>query len=347
MSEPRRQSVPRSVEHTDELVPFLRRLAVLGVALLALLAAGTIGFVVTEGVSVGYGFVWTLDTVATVGTIPDPGDAGGHALKVVLEILGVGTLFYGLVTVTEFFVAGHIIGLLDDRRQRKLIATYDRHYIICGFGRVGRQVARDLRAAGQRFVVIDGNPANREYATGVDVRFLEGEPSDEEMLLQAGIERAKGVIACVDSDAENIFITLTAKGVAPEVFVVARAAAEASERKLQRAGADRVISPYKASGAEMARIVLHPQVGGAFDVAQDYRMEEIDVTPGCDGAGRTIGDIRGGSVIVALRKADGTMEPQPAAESMIEPGDRLVALGTPATLERLETLFQPAGGGSA
>ena len=202
-----------------------------------------------------------------------------------LTLLGVGTLFYALVTVTEFFVGGHLAELLEERRTRKMIDSLTDHYLICGFGRVGRQVARDLRAAGAKYVVVDNNPENRDLAQGIGVRFIEGEPSEDEMLRSAGIDKARGVIACVDSDAENIFITLTARQMRPDINIVARAAVEDSEGKLRRAGADRVISPYKASGAEMARLALHPQVSGMLDVAPEYRMEEIEVSAGCEGAG--------------------------------------------------------------
>jgi voltage-gated potassium channel len=149
------------------------------------------------------------------------------------------------------------------------------------------------------------------------------------------------VVACVDSDADNIFIVLTARGLRPDLLIIARASAEDAERKLQRAGADRVISPYKTSGSEMARLALHPQVGGAVQVA-DYRMEEIEVSPSCDGVGKTLEQVRGDSLVVAVRHPDGRLEPQPAPASVIEAGQMLVAIGTPAALERLETAFQPA-----
>jgi voltage-gated potassium channel len=323
---------------------FLRRLWALAVVVCVLLLVGTLGFALIESENPWEAFVRTLDTVATVGAIPAPGDTGGEIWRVALIILGVGTLFYALVTVTEFFVHGHLGRLLSVRRTRKMIESFSEHYIICGFGRVGRQVARDLRAAGTRYVVVDDNPDNRELAEamGVGVRFLEGKPSEDEVLKAAGIERAKAVVACVDSDAENIFITLTARGLNPGVRIVARASAEHSESKLKRAGADRVISPYKASGAEMARLALHPHVSGVVDVAPEYRMEEIEVRAGCEGLGKTIGDVRGGAFIVALRRPDGTFQAQPPSDCVLSEGDVLVAMGTMRTMDRLEQLFAPA-----
>ncbi|HYY06523.1 MAG TPA: TrkA family potassium uptake protein, partial [Candidatus Limnocylindria bacterium] len=204
-----------------------------------------------------------------------------------------------------------------------------------------------LRAAGARYVVVDDNPDNRELAQEIGVRFLEGSPSDDEVLRAAGIERARAVLACVDSDAENIFITLTARELCPNLTIVARASVEDSEKKLKRAGADRVISPYKASGSEMARLALHPQVSGVVDVAPEYRMEEIAVTPECRGAGQTIGDVRGGAVIAAVKRASGEVIAQPPAETALEVGDVLIAMGTPRTLARLEDLFDPVAGAQA
>ncbi len=242
-----------------------------------LLAAGTIGFVVTEDTSVWGGFEWTLDTIATVGSIPAPGTTGGQVIKALMIVLGVGTLYYALVSATEFFVAGHVTGLLGERRRQRMVDGMSEHYLVCGYGRVGRQVGRDLRAAGASYVVIDHNPESLERAAEAGVPWIEGEASDEAPVRQAGIERARALIACVDSDAENVFITLTAKELRPDLTVVARAERQEAEKKLRRAGAERVVSPYKSSGSEMARLALHPQVAGVVDVAPEYRMEEIDV----------------------------------------------------------------------
>jgi voltage-gated potassium channel len=324
-----------------ELVQFTRRLAVLLAALVLLIVAGTIGYAAIEGTSVAFAFTWTLDTVTTLGTIPDPHDTGGRILQSGLELFGIGTLFYGLATVAEFFVSGQLSGMLAARRMQRMIDALNDHYIVCGYGRVGRQVTRDLAAGGASFVVIDNNPANRELAQAEGVQYIDADAADDEVLQRAGVERAAGVIACVDSDAENIFIALSARELRSDVLIIARAAREDSEKKLLRAGADRVISPYKTSGAEMARVALHPQVGGAVDVA-DYRMEEIEVLEKCAGAGRTIDDVRGRSVIVALRRADGRFEPQPAPGTVINAGDHVVALGTPDAIERLEDVFQPS-----
>jgi voltage-gated potassium channel len=324
-----------------QLLRFLRRLLLLFALVQALIVAGTIGFVITEDSSVWHGFVWTLDTIATVGSIPEPKDTGGQIVKVVLIVLGVGTLFYSLVTVTEFFVAGHLTGLLEERRTQKMIDSISDHHLVCGYGRVGRQVARDLEASGQEFVVIDSNPESRELCAQDGFPFIEGAPSDDETLQRAGIDRALSVIACMDSDAENIFTTLTARELRDDISIVARASVEDSEKKLKRAGADRVISPYKASGAVMARLALNPQVTGVTDVTPEWRLEEIEVREGTPGTGRTVERVRGGALIVAVRR-DGNLLPQPARDTELRPGDVIVAMGTTEVMTELEKTFAPA-----
>jgi voltage-gated potassium channel len=325
-----------------QLALFLRRLTKLGGVISLLLVVGMLGFAVTEGTSLWVGFVWSLDTIATVGSIPSPETTEGQVLKVLLIVLGVGTLFYALVAVTEFFVAGQVSGLLDERRRQRMVDALSEHYLVCGFGRVGRQVVRDLRAAGGQYVVIDRNPESLEEAEAAGVPFIEGEAADEQFLRQAGIERARALITCVDSDAENVFITLTARELRPDLTIVARASGEEAEKKLKRAGAQRVISPYKSSGSEMARLALHPQVAGVLDVAPEYRMEEIEVTPGCPAVGRPLADIAGSAIIAALRCPEGEFVPQPSGETVLQSGDVLIAMGTASTMDRLEALFVPA-----
>jgi voltage-gated potassium channel len=246
--------VPRS--HPGQ-PPGVARLALLALALLLLLVAGAAGYAIAEGTSIGFGFVWSLDTVATIGSIPEPSSAAGQIVKVALIVLGVGTLFYALVTVVEFFVAGHLSGLLDERRALRQIDSLTDHILVCGFGRVGRQVARDLRAEGRTFVVIDTDvEGTREHAEATGAPIIHGRASDDDVLRQAGIMRASGLIACVDDDAENVFITLSARELRADITIVARAGLEESERKMLRAGADRVVSPYKESGSEMVRLAI-------------------------------------------------------------------------------------------
>src|SRR3954447_20097543 len=320
-----------------------RRLAILVAGLVALIVAGTVAYSVAEHETLWNAFVWATDTIATTGAIRPPDDEAGEIIKVLLTFLGVGTLFYALIAVTELAVTGELGTILAERRARRMTERLRDHYIVCGFGRVGRQVAHDLRAAGAPYVVVDDNPDNRDVAYAPGVRFILARPSDDDALRDAGIARARAVVACVDSDAENIFIALTARELRPDIAIVARAALEESESKLRRAGADRVVSPYKSSGTEMARLALHPNVTGVMAVAAEYRLEEITVQTDSPGCGRRIGDVRGGALIVGLRMPDGSFEPQPAAEVVLEPGVVVITIGTPRTLERLEALFQTPG----
>jgi voltage-gated potassium channel len=245
---------PATTRH--EMAFFLRRLAFLVASVAVLVLGSAVALAAFEDVSYWQGSTWALDTVATIGSVPDTQTLGGDITKILLTIFGVGTMFFLLVTLTELFVAGDLSGLLDERRMQSKISQLKDHYLICGFGRVGRQVAKDLKGAGVPFVVIDDNPEVREYAEEMDVLMVEGRGSDDEVMQEAGIDRARAVLACVDSDAENIFATLTARELRPDIPIVARAAVESSERKLIRAGANEVVSPYKASGRTMASLAL-------------------------------------------------------------------------------------------
>ena len=324
------------------MVSFGRRVAVLTAIVLALLLLGAVGLSLSEEVGFWYAFRWALDTAATVGGFPQPSTTFGQIVLVALVVVGVGTLFYALAIVAEFFVAGHLADLLALRRTQRMISSLTDHYIICGFGRVGRQVARDLQAARAECVVVDTDPENRQFAEALAIGFIEGDATDDAVLTEAGIAHARSIVVCADSDANNVFITLTAREMRADIAIVARAALEDTEKKLKRAGADRVISPYKSSGTEMARLALHRQLSGVVDVDAEYRMEEIVVGQDCEALGETVGDIRGGSMIVGLRRGE-EFQPQPPAESTLLVGDTILAIGTPPALERLEAMLEEPG----
>jgi voltage-gated potassium channel len=339
---PRRGSAGSSRATHPQLLLLARRVAVLGAIVAGFLCLGAVGLALAEGVGAWYAFRWALDTAATVGGFPQPHTLAGQIIHVMLIVLGVGTLFYGLATLTELIVGGQLADVLAARRTRRMIDSLTDHHIICSFGRVGRQVARDLRAARAEYLVVDPVPENHELAQDLGVPFIEGDPANDAVLIQAGIERARSIIACADSDPQNIFITLTARELRADIPIVARAALEDSEKKLKRAGADRVISPYKASGTEMARLALHPQLRGVIDVDAEYRLEKLLVGDDCQGAGHMIGDIRGSAMIVGLRRGS-VFHPQPPADTVLLPGDIINAMGTPDALGRLDSLFDTPG----
>jgi voltage-gated potassium channel len=272
---------PAQARH--EVLRFARRIAILVALLILLLLSGAAALATFEDVSYWRGLLWSLDTVATIGSIPEPDTLGGQFAKVILITLGLGTMLYVLITLTELFVAGDLSGLLEARRMQNKISHIKDHYLICSFGRVGRQVARDLSAAGVPFVVIEDNPAVREAIDEMGVLHFEGRPYEDEVLIEAGIERARGMIACMDSDAENIFATLTARQLRPDLHIVARAAEEASERKLVAAGANEVISPYKTSGHAMATLALDPEGAHSSSSLADAALAE----PRLEGATRS------------------------------------------------------------
>lgn len=235
---------------------FLRRLAILFALVVAVTVLGTVGFALILRESPWNAFLRTVDVVGTVGSMPRP-RGNADILWAALVFLGVGTVFYALITLIEFIVAGHLAGMLGVRRVTRHLQRISEHTIVCGFGRVGRQVSADLVAEGERIVVVDTEPEDPSRFPGLeDVTVITGSAADDHVLEEAGIRRARGLVACLDSDAMNVLVTLSARELNPEVHIVARSAEHASVRKLQRAGADSVVSPYELAGEAMARQVI-------------------------------------------------------------------------------------------
>ena len=260
-----------------EFTYFLRRLAVAGLLLAVLMVGGATAYAAFEDETWWKGFIRAFETVTTLGEAGTPSSLGGQITEIVVISLGLGTLLYLLGTITELLVTGHLTGLLEARRMQKRIEDLRDHYLVCGFGRVGHQIARRLNAAGVDYVVVDENPEVREDMEEMGLLHVDGRASDDDILCEAGIMRARAVITCVDSDAENIFVTITARALRPDIEIVARAAEERTEQKLIRAGANDVVSPYKASGDTMARLALDVagarESGRPVDVNADGRPE--------------------------------------------------------------------------
>ena len=224
------------------------------------------------------------------------------------------------------------------------------HFIICGYGRVGRRAAEEFAVSGEPFVVLDFNPDALAAAKERGVFFLEGRGSEDEDLARAGVDRAKGLLASADSDAENMYITLSARARCPELTIVARASDEEAERKLVLAGADRIVRPYTAAGIEMAKLALKPQVAAFLELVSshagpDLRFEEIEISSQCPEAGRTIRELAirrtTGAVVIAVRKPDGRFEITPDPDERIDVGDVVIAIGTEPELRALEDMFAP------
>jgi voltage-gated potassium channel len=289
-------------------------------------------------------------TVTLTGLASPPGGDWAEIFTMILLFSGVAIFLYVAGTIVEVISRGVATGAWAERKRSRRIAKLEDHYIICGYGRVGRQVGREFREGGVPFVVLDFNPDAIEAAREAGVLYVEGNGTEDEDLEAVGLERARGLVASSDSDADNLYITLSARSARPELLIVARASDGDAAKKLRLAGADRVVQPYSTAGKEMAKLVLKPQVAAFLDLVSatggaDLRFEEIEVTAGSGQTGQSIRelDIRGrtGALIIALRKRDGTFDTTPNPEAVLDAGDVMICVGTPAELTLLEELFAP------
>jgi voltage-gated potassium channel len=324
----------------------------LGVAALCgVVIVGTVGYIVL-GFGVLDAIYQTVTTVTTVGFRElEPLDGAGQVFTIALILAGVGTALYTLTVLLEALVEGHVGEAMERRRMDKQINGLRDHVIVCGWGRVGRAAAKELEGAGKAVVVVDLDP---ERAATVNRPHLNvvGDASDDDVLRHAGIERASALVAAVSTDAANLFITLSARSLQPDLFVVARAREESSGNKLLRAGADRVVNPQEIGGARIAAFVARPRVTEFLDVVMHARetellLEEISLSASSDLLGSSLGAARvrdrTGALVLALHDPDAGLVTVPAADVVMKPGQTLIAIGTPTQLENLATV---AGGGS-
>jgi voltage-gated potassium channel len=287
-------------------------------------------------------------TVTLTGVDTHPGGAAAQLFTMAVAAASMGIFFYVAGALVELIAGGVIEGRWAERRRRRIIESLRDHYIICGFGRVGRRVAAEFAEAGVQYVVLDFSETAIREAREHGVPFIEGNGTEDEDLLAAGLERARGLVASSDDDSDNLYIALSARTARPDLLIVARASDDDAAKKLRLAGADRVVQPFSAAGREMATLVLKPQVAAFIDVAtggsgDDLRFEEIEVTTGSGQAGNSIRDLnirgRTGAMIVALRKGDGTFDTTPVPDAQFDVGDVMIAAGTPDELRKLEDLF--------
>jgi voltage-gated potassium channel len=331
-----------------------RRFVYAQIAFLAVLAVGTVGFqaILAEGwVSSLYRAVVTT-TLTGLDTQP-PGP-GAKLFTILLLLGGVAIFLYLAGAIVDLIAHGAITEAYSERRLRLTIENLHGHAIICGFGRVGRRVAAEFEAIGKPYVVLDHNPDALEAAREVGAFVVEGDGTNDGDLRNAGIERAQALVASADSDESNLFITLSARALRPDLRIVARASVDDTARKLRLAGADQVVQPYTSAGLQMANVVLKPQVAAFLDIVTtaggaipELQFEEIVVTPDCAASGRSIGMLRirehTGALVVAIRKHDGTLDVTPGADAVFEAGDVLIGVGTTEELAKLEQLFAPSG----
>lgn len=325
-----------------------RRVVLALAGVVAVIAAGTVGFRAALGETWLQSFYRAVVTASLTGLDTVPRTDSARLISVVMVLAGLTIFAYVATILVEGIARGVLTGALAERRRWRAIERLTDHYIICGYGRVGRRAAAEFRHAGVGFVVLDFNPDALEFAQENRDLYIDGTGTEDEDLREAGLESARGLVASSDSDADNLYITLSARAARPELLIVARASDEDAARKLRLAGADRVVQPYSTAGKEMANLVLRPQVAAFLDIVTSglgpqLLFEQIEVTDTCPPVGKSIRDVRirdeTGAMIVALRKGDGTFNATPTADALLEAGDVMIAAGTPDELRRLEELF--------
>ena len=328
----------------------VRRLGYAVAALIVVLAAGTIGYRVVLDEPWVQSFYRAVVSASLTGLDTVPKNDAARILTIVLVLCGISIFAYVGSLIVEAIARGVLGGLWSERRRRRTIEALRGHYIICGFGRVGRRVAEEFEEAGAPFVVLDFSDVAIEAARERNVLLVEGNGTDDEDLDRAGLRHARGLVAASDDDADNLYITLSARAAKPDLLIVARASTEEAAKKLRLAGADRIVQPYLAAGRVMANLVLKPQVTAFVDAVTtaggvDLHFEEIEVTEACDQAGQSIRDLdvrsETGALVVALRKRDGSFDTTPTPEARLDIGDVIIAAGTLEELRALERMFAP------
>jgi voltage-gated potassium channel len=326
-----------------------RRLALIALATLLTLALGTAGFVFIEGYPVFDAFYMTLTTVTTVGYGEiHPLSHAGRIFNSFLISFGVVVIFLAVGAMTQTAIELELNQFFGKRRIRNMIEKLEGHYIVCGFGRLGRGAADELKRAGVPFVVIDRNEERVESAMKLEMLGLAADASSDDVLREAGIAKAKGLIATLASDADNLFLILSAKSLNARLHLAARVDEEATEQKMRRAGADFVFAPYNSTGHRMAQALLKPHVHQFINFAMqgaglNVNIEQVQVSTRSSCADRTLAEIhlqRDLDVIVlAVRKAAGEMLFNPPPEMKIAAGDHLIVMGKADRLQKLEQLL--------
>ena len=329
----------------------LRRIRGALFALATITVGGVLGYMVFEGWSFTDALYMTVISVTTAGYKEvHPLDTTGQLWTMALLITGVGTLFYVAVSSVELVVEGAIRGYFGRRRMEAAINKLSGHYILCGYGRVGRQVAYEFAHDDVPFVIVEQDPATVEECVGEGYLVLLGEASDDDVLEEAGIRRARGLIAAVNSDADNVFVVLSARKLNSKLHIVARASSDESAAKLEIAGADRTLSPYAVGGRRLASLATQPLVVDFLDIVTrgeegiEFRLEEFMVPEESSIADHTIGELRigerTGAIILATRSKEGKFDTTPSATDRISAGDTLIVLGTREQITRLERLME-------
>ncbi|MBW4622226.1 MAG: potassium channel protein [Cyanosarcina radialis HA8281-LM2] len=329
-----------------------KQLAAGGIALALVFISGTLWYKFVEGWHWSDAVYMTVITLATVGfgEVNPLGDRG-RIFTISLIMMGVISIGYIVNRFTEALIQGYFQEGRRLAQQKRLVESLTAHYIICGFGRTGRQIALEFQAEGIQFVTIDSQLEQVQEAQQLGYTAVQGDATLDETLLKVGIDRAVCLVAALPSDAENLYTVLSAKTLNPEIRAIARASTEEALQKLQRAGADAVVSPYITGGRRMAAAALRPQVMDFVDgiltgTDRSFYMEEfsLDVET-CPVVGQTIREARlrsqSGALVLAIRRGDGTLIAGPTGETQLLPGDALICMGTPEQLRSLNRILLP------
>jgi len=324
-----------------------RRIITPIVAIIGVISFGTIGYSLIEGWNFFDSLYMTVTTLTTVGYQEVHALTNiGRAFTIVLILSGVGAMLYALGVAARVIFEGEIREILGRKKLDKKIGKIENHFIICGYGRMGKIICKEMMQSKASFLVIEKTPGILN-SIDKDILMIEGDATEDSVLKAAGVERARALISVLSSDAENLYVVLSARGLNPKLKIVARASEEGVEDKLMRAGADKVISPYHIGGLRIAHTVLKPAVVDFIEFATrrrniELQIEEIKVKESSHIVGRGLDEcgIRKdlGIIIVAIKRAAGDMEFNPTSTSVIRQGDILIAMGETKQLEALERM---------
>ena len=320
------------------------------VALALVILAGTVGYML-----LGFGALnalyQTAINVTTVGFREvEQFGAAEKWFTIIYVFVGVGVVLYTLTALLAFLVEGYVANVWGQRKMVQQISKMSGHAIVCGWGRVGRSTAARLASDGQSVVVVD---TDEERLQGCPFPHLAADATSDDVLRQCGVDRARALVATLDSDAASLYVTLTARALAPDLLIIARSRTAEADQKFRRAGADRVVNPQRIGGNRIAAFAVQPHVVEFLDVAMhdqavEFRLEEVPVRAGSRLAGMSVRDTRlhegDGALLLALRHRDGGFVTNPPSTAVIAPGDVVIAIGTS---EQIAALRADAGTGPA